>query len=81
MIKALEAMPGAGLVVLLILAVAAGWVACRMWDRVTFWAEDAQDQTVRGWRMFRRGVRRAVLLAAGVIVLLFTLALAYQSTH
>lgn len=81
MVEALEAMPGAGLVVLLLLAAAAGWGLCRVWDRATFYAEDARDLTVRGGRTFLRGVRRALVLAGVVAGLLFVIALAYQSTH
>lgn len=81
MIDALEAMPGAALVVLLVLAAAGGWGLCRVFDRVSFYFDDARDLTVRGGRTAWRGFKRLVVLALVLCGLLFVVGVAYTSTH
>lgn len=81
MTKTLEAMPGAALVVLLVLAGVGGWWLCRGWDwfaDVILGLGDAASRT--GWA-FLRALKRLVL---GLLVgcgLLFLIGVAYQSTH
>lgn len=81
MIGALEAMPGSALLVLLVLAAAAGWGVCRVFDRVSFYLDDARDLTVRGGRTAWRGVKRLVIVVLVGCGLLFVIGVAYTSTH
>lgn len=81
MMSALEAMPGPGLVVLLILAAAAGWGLCRFWDRAVDSFYSAGERTRTGARAFRRVIARG-LFGIGVLGGLLTLlGLAYAHTH
>jgi hypothetical protein len=81
MIGALEALPGVALVVLLFLAGAAGWGVCRVFDRVSFYLDDARDLTVRGGRTAWRGLKRLVVVALVGCGLVFVVGIAYLSTH
>lgn len=81
MIGALEAMPGVALVVLLVLAGAAGWGLCRVFDRGSFWLDGARDATVRGGHTAWRGLKRLIVVVLVGCGLLFIVGIVYTSTH
>lgn len=81
MMRTLEAMPGPGLIVLLIVAAAVGWFVCRAYDRV-FWS--ARQARISARNAAGDAADVGVRLIKGILIicgLLFLLGLAYVQTR
>lgn len=81
MLTALEAMPGAALLVLMAVCAAGGALAGRGWDRLVDGFYDTCDTTRRGMWLFGHFVRRLLTVIGVVGGLLTLVAAVFLANH